>query len=251
LVSPGKAFFVDGAQLTAPVAAMLPAPRSEPARTGDWGADHREVEVTAVDTDRVLVVPESINPGWTARTADGTDLRPVTVNGWQQGFVVPAGTDGQVTLSFESNDVYRAGLATGLALLPLLALLALWPSRRVSTGRTPPWNPGPWAAVGVIAAGALLSGLAGALVCAAAAALLWRLRSRPRLQKVVTLGGVSGGLILAGAVLSRNPWRSVDGYVGFSAGVQLAALISVALLAASVVRFARADDSVNEERNAF
>ena len=251
LVSPGKAFFVDGVQLTAPVAATLPTPHTEPARTGEWGADHREVDLTRAETDRVLVVPESINPGWTARAADGTDLRAVTVNGWQQGFVVPAGTDGQVTLSFESNDVYRAGLATGLALLPLLALLALWPSRRVSTGRTPPWNPGPWAAVGVIAAGALLSGLAGALVCAAATALLWRLRSRPRLQKVVTLGGVSGGLILAGAVLSRNPWRSVDGYVGFSAGVQLAALISVALLAASVVRFARADDSVNEERNAF
>jgi hypothetical protein len=36
-------------------------------------------------------------------------------------------------------------------------------------------------------------------------------------------------------VLSQNPWRSVDGYVGHSPGVQLLALISVATLAASVV----------------
>ena len=41
--------------------------------------------------------------------------------------------------------------------------------------------------------------------------------------------------ILAGAVLSRYPWRSVDGYIGHAWGVQLLALISVGALAASVV----------------
>ena len=43
--------------------------------------------MTASAAPRVLVVPESINPGWTARLADGTALTPVTVNGWQQGWV--------------------------------------------------------------------------------------------------------------------------------------------------------------------
>jgi arabinofuranan 3-O-arabinosyltransferase len=51
----------------------------------------------------------------------------------------------------------------------------------------------------------------------------------------VTVGLSAGGLILAGAVLSRHPWRSVDGYAGHSANVQLLALISVAALSASVV----------------
>ena len=51
----------------------------------------------------------------------------------------------------------------------------------------------------------------------------------------ITVGTSAGGLILAGAVLSQNPWRSVDGYAGHSAGVQLLALISVGALAASVV----------------
>jgi arabinofuranan 3-O-arabinosyltransferase len=36
-------------------------------------------------------------------------------------------------------------------------------------------------------------------------------------------------------VLSQDPWRSVDGYVGHSAGVQFLALVSTAALAASTV----------------
>jgi arabinofuranan 3-O-arabinosyltransferase len=42
-------------------------------------------------------------------------------------------------------------------------------------------------------------------------------------------------LIVAGAVLCRHPWRSVDGYAGHSAGAQLAALVSVAALVATAV----------------
>ncbi|MDQ2626388.1 MAG: hypothetical protein M3Y90_05225, partial [Actinomycetota bacterium] len=50
----------------------------------------------------------------------------------------------------------------------------------------------------------------------------------------------AGGLIAAGAMLARHPWRSVDGYAGHSAGVQLAALVSVAVLAATAAVVARA-----------
>ena len=52
--------------------------------------------------------------------------------------MVPAGTAGTVTLSFPSNATYRAGLVGGLALLPLLVLLAFLPVRRVP----PRWPPG-------------------------------------------------------------------------------------------------------------
>jgi arabinofuranan 3-O-arabinosyltransferase len=50
-----------------------------------------------------------------------------------------------------------------------------------------------------------------------------------------TLAVVPAGLILAGALLSRYPWRSVDGYIGHSAWVQLFALIALAALAASLL----------------
>jgi arabinofuranan 3-O-arabinosyltransferase len=63
----------------------------------------------------------------------------------------------------------------------------------------------------------------------------WALRDRPRRRDVATAGLTAGGLILAGAALSRHPWRSVDDYAGHSAGVQLLALISVAVLAASAI----------------
>jgi arabinofuranan 3-O-arabinosyltransferase len=61
------------------------------------------------------------------------------------------------------------------------------------------------------------------------------LRRREKLCDAVTVTTAAGGLILAGAVLSQNPWRSVDGYIGHSAGVQLLALVSVGMVAASAV----------------
>jgi arabinofuranan 3-O-arabinosyltransferase len=168
-------------------------------------------------------------------------LKPVTVNGWQQGWVLPAGTAGTVRLDFASNTLYRAGLVSGLALLPLLALLAFLPVR----GRRPPdeparpWQPAPAAAAfAVLAAGAVISGVAGVIAVGAALVVKYLLRRREKLCDAVTVGTAAGGLIVAGAVLSQNPWRSVDGYVGHSAGVQLLALVSVAALATSVVTIA-------------
>ncbi|MGH3524683.1 MAG: hypothetical protein ACRDU4_18115, partial [Mycobacterium sp.] len=236
LISPGAQFVVDGAQLSGPLAAELPTAATVPADAGAWGSARREVRVPAATTSRVLVVPESINPGWVARTSAGTRLTPVAVNGWQQGWVVPAGTSGTITLTFAPNSLYRAGLAGGLALLPLLALMAWWPVRRRGRDDPPacPWAPGPWGAVAVLAAGAVIASVVGVLVFGAALGLQWALRDRPRRRNAVIVGLSAGGLILAGAALSRHPWRSVGGYAGHSSGVQLLALISLAALAASV-----------------
>ena len=186
----------------------------------------------------MLVVPESINPGWTARTADGAQLTPVTVNGWQQGWVVPAGTSGTVTLTFALQHA-----STGRA------SSAAWRCCRSSRcwrwclhdARRRPRGPGTAVAAqcrsrpgrAVLAVGGVIVGLAGVGGRRRGAGVRYLLRHRPRLCDAVTLGASAGGLILAGAVLSQNPWRSVDGYVGHSAGVQLLALISVGALAAS------------------
>jgi len=236
LVSPGPQFVVDGAELSGPLAGQSATAPATPAATGAWGPARREVRVPDATTSRVLVVPESINTGWVARTSAGTRLTPLAVNGWQQGWVVPAGTSGTITLIFAPNSLYRAGLAGGLALLPLLALLAWWPPRRRPTDSAArPWTPGPWAAVAMLTVGALIAGVSGVLVFGAALGMRWVLRNRPRRRDVVTLWLSAGGLILAGAALSRHPWRSVDGYAGHSGAVQLLALISLAALAASTV----------------
>ncbi|HET9877504.1 MAG TPA: hypothetical protein VFQ37_17390, partial [Mycobacterium sp.] len=229
----------DSAQLSGPKAAPDAAgPAAAPADTGAWTAARREVRVPGAPTSRVLVVPESVNPGWLARTANGSRLVPVAVNGWQQGWVLPADTAGTITLTFGSNRLYRVGLAVGLALLPLLALLAWWPARRRPRDDAPaqPWTPRRWQAVAAgLGIGAVIAGLTGIAVFGAALGLLYGLRHRQRWYAAATLGLSSGGLIAAGAVLTRHPWRSVDGYAGHSASVQLLALISVAVLTASAV----------------
>ncbi|OBJ14943.1 DUF3367 domain-containing protein [Mycobacterium colombiense] len=233
LISPGAQFVVDGAELSAPAATEV----ARPLRVSSWrawGPDRREVQAPASPTSRVLVIPESINPGWVAHTSTGARLTPIAVNGWQQGWLVPAGDPGTITLTFASNSVYRAGLAVGLALLPLLAMLALLRTRRKDDDApAQPWRPGPSAAVPALAAAGVIAGLGGVAVMGAALGLRYALR-RERWERLSVLGS-AGGLILAGAVLSRQPWRSADGYAGHSAGVQLLALISVAVLTASVV----------------
>ncbi len=242
LISPGETFFVDGVQLDGPQAGEIRPAATIPAQVEQWGADRREVGLNTAPASRVLVVPESMNPGWSARTADGTTLTPVAVNGWQQGWVVPAGTSGPLTLTFGPNSLYRVGLFGGLALLPVLLLLALLPARRPPRPAEParPWQPSPAAVtLATLGVGAAVSGITGVVVVGAAIGFRYLLRARPRWCDGATVGATAAGLILAGAVLSQNPWRSVDGYVGHSAGVQLLALVSVAALAASTVRFGR------------
>jgi arabinofuranan 3-O-arabinosyltransferase len=236
LISPGEGFVVDGAQLV--TARPTPRPAAvATAQIGAWGPDRREVRTDASPDPRVLVVPESVNPGWVAHTADGTQLTPVVVNGWQQGWVLPAGTGGTITLTFPSNALYRAGLGWGLALLPLLALLALVrPRREVVDEPAEPWRlPPTVATVAMLAAGWLIAGIAGVVVFGASLGVRYALRHRPGLSDAMTLGTTATGFILAGAALSRHPWRSVGGYVGHSWGVQLLALIAIGALAVSVI----------------
>jgi arabinofuranan 3-O-arabinosyltransferase len=255
LISPGEGFVVDGAALTTAGAGPVSPPAgpvSPPAAVGivsprvdAWGPDRREIRTDATPTARVLVVPESVNPGWQAHTADGTRLAPVVVNGWQQGWVLPAGTGGTITLTFPSNHLYHAGLFWGLALLPLLALLALVRPRREVVGEPArPWRPPPAVAtVAVLGAGWLIAGVVGAMVFGSLLAVRYACAGVPpacgrrqRLSDAITVGTTATGFILAGAALSRHPWRSVGGYAGHSWGIQLLALIAIGTLAVSVVQ---------------
>ncbi len=241
LISPGAALIVDGVQLATPRSGEVVSATTTSVDVGRWSNDHREVTVGPSAASRVLVVPESVNPGWIARDPTGAALAPVTVNGWQQGWVLPAGTDGTLTLDFASNATYRAGLIGGLALLPLLFALAFVPARRPGTPGVPaqPWQPHPLVIGGATTvAAAIISGGGGVVVAVAALALRYLLRRRDRMLDRLTVGVAASGLILAGAVLSQYPWRSVDGYIGHSAGVQFLALLSVVAVAVSTVTFA-------------
>ncbi len=78
-----------------------------------WGGVDRDVAVD-VDEDALLAVTQSTNPGWVA-TVDGKRLAPVEIDGWMQGWRLPAGTTGVVRLHFAPQTPYLVGLFGGLA----------------------------------------------------------------------------------------------------------------------------------------
>ncbi|WP_018254756.1 alpha-(1-_3)-arabinofuranosyltransferase [Salinispora mooreana] len=137
-----------------------------------WAATERRIQVAGHAAERVLAVRENTNRGWQATLA-GEPLRPVVVDGWQQGWVLPAGAAGEVVLRFTPDRPYQVALLTGGALLLGVALLALLPERRGSGPARPARGPRrratrslPLLAVGATAL-ILLGGLVGAALVAA------------------------------------------------------------------------------------
>ncbi|WQD13367.1 MAG: hypothetical protein U1U88_001597 [Lawsonella clevelandensis] len=129
----GRNLVVDTLQLISPAgqrrlaeAARLRANhRSTPPRLLEWGNSVRRLEFGPSTDTRLLVVPESVNPGWQATLADGRMLQPTTANGWQQAWLVPANSEGVVTLRFTPNTPYRTVLGVGGVLVLLLIVLTV------------------------------------------------------------------------------------------------------------------------------
>ncbi|MFD0775013.1 alpha-(1-_3)-arabinofuranosyltransferase family protein, partial [Streptomonospora algeriensis] len=95
-----------------------------PAISG-WGDSERRFTVD-VEEDSFLVVNENFNDGWEASVEGrSAPLEPVRLDGWKQGWRLPAGTAGQVTLRYAPDGVYHAALAVGAALASAVVVLAL------------------------------------------------------------------------------------------------------------------------------
>ena len=95
--------------------------------------------IAAPPGTRLLVLPLSTNVGWRARTADGHELTPVVVDGWQQAWLLPAAAHGPITVDFPLDRWYRLAIFGGLLLLlPLIALALPRPRlRRRRPARAP------------------------------------------------------------------------------------------------------------------
>ncbi|MEW2384933.1 alpha-(1-_3)-arabinofuranosyltransferase [Micromonospora sp. NPDC047707] len=140
-------------------------------QVSSWDATERRVRVGEHAADRVLAVRENTNPGWEATVA-GKPLRPVVVDGWQQGWLLPAGVSGEVVLRFAPDGSYRVGLLAGGVLLVVVVVLAVLPDRH--RGDRPPTRAVrrrltrsvPLLAVGAVAL-LMLGGLVGGLLVAA------------------------------------------------------------------------------------
>ncbi|MGW2469701.1 glycosyltransferase [Streptomyces bauhiniae] len=83
--------------------------------------------VPAGSAGRVLRLADAVSDGWTA-TLDGKPVTPKTVDGWAQGFELPAG-GGKLDVTYDAPFTHTVWLWVQGALAVLLVVLAL-PGRR-------------------------------------------------------------------------------------------------------------------------
>ena len=127
-----------------------PLPRRT-ARVEKWDNESRTVSV-GPGPATYMVVAQNYNTSWVAKMGNRT-LRPIRIDGWQQGYIIPSGAGGTVLLSLAPATVFHSLLVLGALLLIGLALLALLPSRRPDND---PSGPRPAPSFWVLLAGSLV-----------------------------------------------------------------------------------------------
>jgi arabinofuranan 3-O-arabinosyltransferase len=189
-----------------------------------WGSSRRTAQVAAGPAT-VLSVPENFNDGWVAE-ADGRRLEPLRVDGWQQGWVLPAGGAVEVELRYAPERTYDVVLPVGLAvsggvLLAGLAALVLtllhrrrYDAEQVAWPDAEPWTGRLWLVTGV-GVTLLLGPVAAAGVVAGSL-----------LRRPVGLPAAAGALLVASGVL--DAWTSASVVADLA---DLSAAVAVGLVA--------------------
>jgi len=116
------------AAATAGTAAGTAASATAPGRSVrvlSWQADNRSVRI-GPGQQTYLEVHQNDNNGWQA-TLNGQRLAATQLDGWQQAFVVPAGSGGVITMAFAPATWYHISLGlSALALIMLLVVALGW-----------------------------------------------------------------------------------------------------------------------------
>ncbi|WP_439948240.1 glycosyltransferase [Streptomyces sp. BBFR109] len=135
-------------------AAVVPAAGSGSTVTGSGTAAAQAVAAGPVEihttipsgaAGRVLRLADSADPAWTA-TLDGKPLTRTTVDGWAQGFQLPA-SGGRLDVTFDTPIAHTAWLWTQGALALVLVVLALPGRRREIDDDLPEEQPAPAEAI--------------------------------------------------------------------------------------------------------
>lgn len=190
-------------------------------RVRDWLGDRRAVTVGS-GAASYLTTYENFNDGWKA-TLDGKELTPVRLDGWQQGWRVPAGAGGSVTLSYEPATTYDAALIGSGAGIAVLLGLALWRRRAPNPDAAQPAPPLPGLWLGTVVLTLVGVVIAGwfALLVPALALLAAR---RHALLTPIAFAALAGAGIIA-AFGAGEPVGAGEGAFGHLA--QLLALIGL------------------------
>ena len=229
-----------------------------------WQPDQRQLSI-GPGAASYLEVHENYNPGWAA-ALNGQELTPVRLDGWQQGFIVPTGPGGTITLSFRPTAAYHLALATSMLAVAILLAITAWsfigrPRRGAGQdegeGSSPAWPrgwslPPPAAAgaspaghgrawLGVLAVGALIFVAGGpvALAVPLLACLAWLPPRSPRgttahdprpwLPMLAFAGLVASGLLAAARPFGTGLLGPFGGPAQACALVALAAALTPAV----------------------
>ncbi len=191
----------------------------------NWDADSRRVVIGAGPAS-YLEVHQNYNPGWVA-TLDGKTLTPIRLDGWQQGYVVPAGKGGVVHLAFAPEGPFLVAVILsgfGVLLLVLLALGVGSRRRGVNLLPAPPRRNRENAVLALVLASAAIFIIGGPLVVAVPILAVAAVR-KPALLPWIAAGSMTA----AGIVGAVNPGTSAFAGTGnFSWAAQVLAVVALA-----------------------
>ncbi len=170
-------------------------------------------------------------PPWGGRT-----LASTTIDGWQQGYVVPIGAAGTVRLDFAPDRPVRWGMVLGGLLALALVAMTLVPERR-RPGAVAPAGRGGRLAVALVGVGCigLVAGWWGMVVLGGVGvvgALAHRRLSAPRFAVLCVVGTVLSALA-AGAVLVSGHYAS-QAYRADQPAAQLLVVAALSFLVLSL-----------------
>ncbi len=156
---------------------------------------------------------ENANTGWSA-TQDNHALEPLTLDGWQQGWLLRSG-DGPVQATFTPDSTYRLGIGVGLAALVGLVVVVLLTGRRRRGTDSPALEARrvPRALVlGIVFGGlGLVAGWFGVVVGLLAAVLSWLLlRRTPEVAPWL----LAAACAVAAVGHALGPWGDAQGWAG-------------------------------------
>jgi arabinofuranan 3-O-arabinosyltransferase len=216
-----------------------PAAASAPDVTvASWGVVGREVRLPARTEPTLLTVHENANAGWRATFA-GRPLEHVTVDGWQQGYLVPPGDGGVVRLAFTPDEGMGLGLLVSGVALVALWLGALLPPRRRQLTEIRAREPvGPGLAVLGAVALAAVGGAWGLAMGLVGAGLVWAMRRWGPPEGVLPAVLAATAYAVAGVLLALAPWGS-PGYAADDVATQLLCLLAIGVVVAGVASSGR------------
>lgn len=223
VITPAPAFRPSRVSLSRPGAGPFAGSATASLRTDSPVAGKLVFATTSAES--VAVVHQNVNPGWKAVLAEGDEVAPIVVDGWQQAWRIPAGV-GSMELRYAPDRTYRTALAGGALLLTLLLASVLVGRRRRVTDPPVGSRVAGWVVplVGLLTLG-LVAGWWGLACGALGAAASVLARSRFSAESVAWASAVP--LMASAIVYWWRPLGSEDGWAGALVAPQLLVVVTL------------------------